>query len=779
MPPRGSNTFPVDRLVLQIVEEREPATGATLASLHVTNTAGIPLTDGWRIYFSLGLAPLESEQRVIRTLIEGRYGYLSPGPAWSGLAAGESMVIPIENWLLNGMPYRARQGFHVTVDGSLPEPPQVRPPQLLRLDRLENDWIPDLSPAADVRPQTADNLFARHAALSTGANQKDRTAASVIPAPGLTAFTGSLITTPGLQLPELADAGLREILGDYECADGLVVRTTISDTQPEEGYQLEINEAGVQITGGSAAGAWYGAQTLRQLVQPDPNGGCSVPAVRIEDAPGFSHRALFIDLARHFQPVDELRRIIRAMSAYKLNRLQLGISNDEGWRLEVPGMPELTAIGARRLFQAEGPDGPLGLYPAWGDDHQEQQAFLTREEFVALLAFARQHHVEVILELNLPAHANALIRSFAASGRFTLTDPDDRSTHRSAQGYTRNVVNVWLPDVYQLARELFQSFTAMYQDAGVQFQRIHLGGDEVPAGAWLHSPACRQSLQALDLWQPDWDPERPDDAAAITRACLKGYAHNILAALEDAAPGTGAGFWHEMSAFIDLETVGNDLERYQRVYFNSWTTEAGELNIPAEILDRDQQMVISNASYLYLDMPHGLHAEESGLPWAGYIDTDTIYHFDPFNSWHIQPNQRPRIKGIQAQLWTETITDTALLHAHLFPRLLAVAERAWRSEPVTAGWQAFAAAVGHRELGWLASQGIQSRLPPPGARVVRGSLEVNTMLPGLDVRYTLDGSDPTSQSPRYEGAKQVPANVEIRLACFFGHRRSRIVSLQG
>ena len=131
---------------------------------------------------------------------------------------------------------------------------------------------------------------------------------------------------------------------------------------------------------------------------------------QIIDRPDFEHRGLFIDIARHFHSVDDLKTIIQGMAAYKMNRLQLGISNDEGWRLAIPGLPELTDIGARRKFLTAESAPTDSLYPAWGDGPEERHDYISGEQFVELLRFAEESHVEIIIEFNLPAHANALIK---------------------------------------------------------------------------------------------------------------------------------------------------------------------------------------------------------------------------------------------------------------------------------------------------------------------------------------------------------------------------------
>ena len=545
-------------------------------------------------------------------------------------------------------------------------------------------------------------------------------------------------------------------------------------------YRLDATPEKVSIEGGDACAVYHATHTFRQLITRTDR-GCRLNIAHIEDSPDFTHRALFLDIARHFQPLEQIRKTIEIMSAYKLNLLQLGISNDEGWRLEIPAVPELTRIGSRREHHVRESNGNIrALYPAWGDNHEPHRGFLTTDDFINLLQFAHQHHVEIVVEFNLPGHANALIRSLEGSELYQLIDPDDKSQHQSAQGYTHNVVNVCLPSTYKLAEVILTDIKTLYARAEVPFSTIHFGGDETPAGAWLGSPVCRAS----PWWNPKWDPDQPDDAEAATRALMRAHYQQITQVAEKVAPGIRTGFWHEMSPYAD-----EPQKKGAQQYFNVWTTEAGNRDthkvLPEDILNRKQQLVISNASFLYLDMPYELHEAEPGLPWAGYIDTARIYHFDPLACWSIPESSTPLVSGMQAQLWTETVFDAKLMDYYLYPRLLAVAERCWNRSP-TDNWPGFASALGQRELDYLESKGVAFRVPPPGVRILTAesnamtkTMTANLAFPGLLIRYTTDGTDPGIDAEIYTGPVNIEQASVVKLRTYTGSgRSSRMVSVQ-
>lgn len=693
------------------------------------------------------------------------------------------------------------------------------------------------------------------------------------------------------------------------------------------GYQLSCKPDAIQIKAASNEGIFYGLQTLMQLLQFHGD-EARLPIVEINDQPDLEHRGLFLDIARHFQTPQQIKKLIRVMAIYKLNRLQLGISNDEGWRLEIPGIPELTDCGSQRGFKSTD-KGAARLYPAWGDNHEITGGYITRQEFIDLLMFANNHHIEIILEVNLPGHANAIIQSLsnlaqkdtseteprvsllhsiyqrlatafrihssipqayrgglrkdatnqgaggrlvqglpkgvslsapdhAGSNRYQLIDPEDQSSHCSAQGYRQNVVNPCMPDTWRFLADVLREIKRCYDEADVQMKRIHLGGDEVPEGAWLGSPACQRSA----VWQPKWDLDREEDRQAATDSMTSYWFEEVNRVAREVIPGIETGFWHEMSAAAaDNETAKTSAETqvnhdsntvaakekapktssaFQSMsdakntaaqnesaktstahgqakidtmneslhsWFNVWATEAGQDDIVHGVLARKQRLVIANASYLYFDMPYCLHPAEPGLPWAGYISTRHIYNFDPL-AWlglnqvgsehsqapdeeapgpqaskvddNVKLNDRDNLQaptdkapghqelrasvhgvmGMQAQLWTETIITPEDMDYHLFPRLLAFAERCWNVKPQHEDWPGFASRVGLHELDRLARHGVHFRIPPPGLLVTNGMVAANTAYPGLEVRYTDDGSVPNDDSLPY--TQPVPFSDSLR-----------------
>jgi len=679
--------------------------GEVRTFLRLTNASTSSLKTLWRLYFSLGVKPL-NESRLVRVLLEGRYGYLTPTDNTEHLAAGESLTIEVETWLFSGMQLLARQGFHVVelIDGKekLLGAPILEAPLLEPLTKPRHPMIRALSP---------EPVYETEPVKTVAANSDD-----VIPA--IKTYSRIDETLPDETLPNEAppndtlhfnafniirdDAlaneaqALASILGEKRLSPkGSIIELTLDATLAAD-YELRTFDNRIDIIGRLPSGVYHGIHTLRQLLREDGS-TTSIPSLQVTDTADFEHRGLYLDLARHFQSVRSIEKVIAAMAGYKMNRLILGIANDEGWRLEVPHIPELNDVGSKRSFYQLDEHGKrIALAPAWGDDHREVKGHISCVEFVSLLSFAARHHVELIVEINLPGHANALLRSLEQSDQWQLQDPLDESSYRSAQGYTANVVNVGMEDTYRLVTDLLKHIRDLYQKAGAQLNNVHFGGDEVPEGAWLRSPACR----ALTVWDKTWDIDDPAHAAAASDTLMHYHYERIKKIAKAILPDTQTFFWHEMAPHGDNAST-----------YNAWVAAKGGQHVIDALTARRQKMVVSNASYLYLDMPHEMAAGEPGLPWANYVDERSIYYFDPIECWDIADEDLELVVGIQAQLWTETVYTEELMDYYLFPRLLAVAERAWNRTPDFTRWSTFQTAMKQRELPYLESLGIRYRTP--------------------------------------------------------------------
>ncbi|HXF94980.1 MAG TPA: family 20 glycosylhydrolase, partial [Gemmatimonadales bacterium] len=593
-------------------------------------------------------------------------------------------------------------------------------------------------------------------------------------------------------------------------AGGGIIVLRADTAMATEGYRLTVaSGSGVTIVGGSAPGVFYGAQSFQALlpieVSARPRPSLELPAVLVEDRPGLAHRGMHLDVARNFQPLEAVKKLLDVMAFYKLNRFHLHLSDDEGWRLAIGALPELTEVGGRR---GHTPDEHDHLRPAYGSGpypgRPPGSGHYSRAEYVDLLRYAAERHIQVVPEIDLPGHARAAIVAMEArsrrlggpgreedAARFRLRDPDDRSAYQSVQRYADNVINVCLESSYRFIEAVVDELAAMHADAGAPLTLVHVGGDEVPPGVWERSPACRRLLdespdlnQTADLF--DYFLRRSADILERRGLKLAGW-EEVALAHRFHTPGPKGP---------NPEFVGRGFVPF--VWNAVWGWGAEDLGY--RLANGGYEVVLSNAGSLYFDLAYDKDPAEPGLYWAGFVDTRTAWEFLPFDLFRtarrdvwgnpieetryaaaVRPTAQGRrnIRGMQGQLWSETLVGPERWEYMAFPRLLALAERAWAPEPAWSrlqdraareralleAWNEFANRLGRRELPRLDhwQGGIGYRLPPPGAVVEGGVLRANVEYPGLAIHYTTDGRVPTPQSPRYTGPVRVRGPVTLRV----------------
>lgn len=232
-------------------------------------------------------------------------------------------------------------------------------------------------------------------------------------------------------------------------------------------------------------------------------------AVSIRDYPDLAYRGQMIDIARNFTAPENLKKLVDIFASYKLNVLHFHFCDDEAWRLEIPGLEELTAVGSRRGHTT---DESQCLYPCYDGGYDPDaktvgNGYYSREEFIDLLKYAAERHVRIVPEIESPGHARAAIVSMKArynkyfetdpgkATEYMLSEPEDTSRYVSVQYYTDNVMNVALPSTYRFMEKVIQELNAMYQEAGLSLFTVHLGGDEVPRGVWMGSPKCQELMK--------------------------------------------------------------------------------------------------------------------------------------------------------------------------------------------------------------------------------------------------------------------------------------------
>ncbi len=474
------------------------APGLSRAGFTLTNRDAKPLApSGWAIYFSALHEPQAGSVGGGFTIEEvtGDLYRLVPGAGFAGLAPGASVRIQyLTGLLVNGS--FAPKGPYILFDdakdtGYLLKQyvaiPFERPPQgegrdprvVTPQDQFALDSVIRDIPASELPP-----VFPTPVEVTRGAGELRLTAMPMVEAPDALRNEAAF-----------AKEYLRPYFGMTGKTGGPPLRLEVAPVLGQasaEAYELVVDPAlGVRIVGASPAGVFYGLQSLRSLLPPpSPRGGLVVPATRVMDAPRFGYRGFMLDVARNFQPKADVLRTLDLLARYKLNVFHFHLTEDEGWRVEIPSLPELTSVGARRGHTL---DSGRILPPAYGSgpdvDRPWGSGFYSRADYVEILRYAAARHIEVIPELEMPGHARAAIKAMEARsrddrgpGKYLLSDPEDRSVYTSAQGYHDNVMNPALESTYAFVERVVGDLVAIHREAGVPLRHLHMGGDEVPSG---------------------------------------------------------------------------------------------------------------------------------------------------------------------------------------------------------------------------------------------------------------------------------------------------------
>ncbi len=794
-----------------------------LAELTITNQSSTPLGgEGWRLYFcSLRkFEPDDTGGSVKITRVNGDLFWLRPQPSFKLIEPGQS-----QSFVVTGAGSAVKEcelptGHYFVFYDAQGNQQSISAMIEAKISPFESKQQTARSASDLVPVPTAASRYEENSQLSKlPADQVDL----VLPTPKkMTRLPGEVVldTTATIYCEAGLESEARLLAIQLSTLLGKTIAVS-KETEPPsairllhgthlagEAYTLTSNpDRGVEILGGGRAGVFYGVQSLLSLLPAEAfrqsQATLTLPAVQIEDAPRFRYRGLLVDVARNFHSKKSIEKLLDQMAFYKLNRLHLHLSDDEGWRVEIQAIPELTTVGARRGHTSDESDC---LMPSYGSGPVPDQApgsgFYTQAEFVDILRYAAERHVVVIPEFDFPGHARAAIRAtesrrkrLLAAGKpeqadeFALIDPNDRSEYESVQYWNDNVVDLGLESTFHFLETVVGEIAGLYEQAGVPLQTFHVGGDEVPHGVWQKSPACLALVESGKV-------------ASLDQTVLQDYfflrmleifeRHNLrMAGWEEVllAPGEEGGKVPNQD-FLQKPVAGY-------VWNNVWGW--GQEDFAYRLANAGFEIVLCNATNLYFDLAHDKHPQEPGHGWAGYTGLKKPYEFAPFDfyqnashnkmgspippeqfadSLRLTPAGKTKILGIQAQLFSEYVRSPERLEYMAFPRAIALAERAWakqpdwattkdlqqRAEQLNAAWNRFANTLGQHTLPRIdfLGDGTNYWLPLPGAKMKNGQLHANVALPGLEIRYTTDGSEPTANSTRYERPVSVDRPVKLR-----------------
>ena len=560
-----------------------------------------------------------------------------------------------------------------------------------------------------------------------------------------------------------------------------------------EYYSLRVHDGRISIHGATSAGLINGVKTL--IAALDHSKGNRLQNCFVIDWPDFGYRGMHFDIARNYVAGPaEMKRLIDLLAYYKINTLQFHFTDDEAWRLEIPGLPELTQVASRRGATLDEKGYLAQIFDGNGNPDDLSQCangYLTRSEFIDLLRYAWQRGVNIIPEIETPGHARAAIvamKNRAANNptaqQYRLWDEKNESVYTSAQSYHDNVLNVASDDVYLFIDHVVGELQQMYKEAGLKLEVVHLGGDEVARGAWDKSPDVKALMQREGL------KDQHD---------VHAYFLKRISALLEARKIRIEG-WQEVG--LDNTPEYNALMIPRVAGVNAWSTVGSRADVPYRLANDGYPVILSNVTNFYMDMGYSWHQNEQGLHWGGKVDEIDAWSALPANIYasartatdgtpidittaaegKVKLEKPNNIIGIQAQLWGETLRNFDQVQYLLLPKMMGVSERAWNAIPEWSkdltdiktyndARHQYNLKIGTRELPLLHGKGFNVRVGPPGIKVIDGMLHINTQYPDEMVTYTTDGSEPTIDSPRWTAPVRIKTQPQVikAKAFYLGH----------
>ena len=457
--------------------------------------------------------------------------------------------------------------------------------------------------------------------------------------------------------------------------DGIGLRLD-RELGPEE-YRLVSDSTGVLIAGGSPAGVFWGAQTLRQLLGPDAyrkapvdlDRTWAVPHVTVHDAPRFRWRGLMLDVARHFMPKEGVLRYLDLMAAHKLNVFHFHLTDDQGWRIEIKRYPRLTEVGSWRARTKFGHRAS----PLW--EEKPHGGYYTQDDIREIVAYAAERHITVVPEIDVPGHSQAAIAAYPELGNTDVIDTtaltvwDNWGISANVLAPTDNTLRFY-EGVFEELLDLFPS------------EFLHVGGDECLKDQWKQSPTAQARIEELGLTDEDglqaWFIGHFDKWLTARGRRLIGWDEILEGGLAD---GAAVSSWRGYAGGVAAARAGHDV-------------------------------VMCPEQYVYLDHRQDAGSDEP-VP-IGYVRTlEDVYRFEPVPA-ELTPSEAGHVLGAQANVWTEVMEDHTRVDYQTFPRLTAFAEVAWSSLPAP-GARDFAG-FGRRmavHYGRLDALGVEYR-PPAG-----------------------------------------------------------------
>ena len=595
---------------------------------------------------------------------------------------------------------------------------------------------------------------------------------------------------------------------NFDDTNEVISRITIDldESINAESYQLSVSDGGISISSADSAGALYALQSLKQIFLISKLEDTPLKFIEVNDSPKFSYRGMLLDISRNFYGPEKIKQIIDYLSFFKINYLDFRLTDDEGWRLEIPGLEELVEVGSKRAYTKDEFENLIPMYGSGPDTNSSGSGYLSRSDYVDILKYASERNISVIPQISVPSHMRSAIVSMNAryqkymemgnqveAEKYLLIDPDDKSEYYSAQGFTDNIMNICRESSFTFYEKVIDEIYLMYKDAGIEMAKFGVAADELPYGAWQKSPMCDKFMNENSI-SGDYNAlyelmqRRIYNKISSYGATMTGWDDILLKLTEKNQSET------QIKDFFEDDDI------LLFVWKNDWGQ--GRQDMIYKYANLGYKSIMSNSSAFYFDMVDDKDLDNIGLSWSGYAnykDMWTVDVYDVFNDLYgveknnisknyidnsvkLDQDKRDNIIGVQSQIWSETIRNEGILDYMFMPNIIVFSQKAWshdnswmdvsnndiKREKIDNEWNKFANNVGQRVLPMVDNifGGLSYDLPKPGGKVINDTLYANTVFPGLNIKYTLDGSIPKESSENFKSPIKINDNDIVNLRLF-------------
>ena len=431
-----------------------------------------------------------------------------------------------------------------------------------------------------------------------------------------------------------------------------------------EEYKINIKKEFISIEYSDYGGKLYSIITLIQLINFYKT---YLPICSIEDKPSLNWRGMHLDCARQFYTIDEIKRLMDYMCYFKLNRFHWHLTDNEAWRVELECYPNLTKVGAFRGYNEIIP-------PFYGTGYNKTGGYYSRSQILELIEYARDRNIEIMPEIDLPAHSWTLLQVMPE-----LRDSSSNIVSEDVGNYQNNTINPAVEETHRFLKNILEELSEIFS-----FNIIHVGVDERPKESWEGSPKVIEYMKKNGIGSFD---ELQDE-----------YMNNIINILKKSNKLTAA--WNEaaLPPHNDIGSAGSAGKIDKSCIIFAW--EHPDVGIMSA--KKGFKTVLCPGHKTYFDMAHNNSTYERGICWAATIEVKQVFDWEPLKDFATK--NLDNVLGIQGQLWSETITDKDYFDKMINPRLATLAEIAWCSK-AKRSWAQFRSSLLHNldylsKLGW-------------------------------------------------------------------------------